>query len=71
MPILRPADDLCRRLLTVGLPEVKHNRRTLRSVVHRSTGVPPNEHVSADELARKILDLHEDGRLNLQDSDRF
>lgn len=63
MPIIKPSDDLCRRLLAIGLPEYRHNRRVLRGLVTQSTGLMPLEHETADELARTVLSLHERGQL--------
>ena len=63
MPIIRPVDELCARLSSIGIPERQHNRAALRTFVHLSTGLPPDEHVAADDLARKVLDLHRAGRL--------
>ena len=64
MPIIRPDDLLCAQLLAIGLPEYRHNRRVLRTLVHRSTGIPPGEHQTADQLARTVLDLHSAGQLS-------
>jgi hypothetical protein len=63
MSIIRPSERLCAGLLTIGLPEYRHNRRVLRGLLTRSTGVPPGEHEPADELAQKVLDLHKSGGL--------
>ena len=54
MPIIRPSEMLCLRIAVIGLPEYRHNRRVLRTLVHRSTGRTPDEHDSADSLARKV-----------------
>jgi hypothetical protein len=67
MPIIRPREELCGRLSRIGLPEYQHNRRFLRQLIERSTGEPPKEQMSADELAEVVLMLHISGLLVMAD----
>jgi len=49
-------------LAAIGISPEKHERRTLRSLIHERTGEPPPDHRTADELARMLLDIEKKER---------
>jgi hypothetical protein len=58
MPSQHPSSALSERLLGIGLEIDAHDRRALRSIIHTSTGMPPDETLSADDLAIAVIELH-------------
>jgi hypothetical protein len=63
----RPSGTLCRLLEAVGVSPRLHSKRALRTIIHRSVGVPPHEHKSADELAQQVLEIQSQGQLIIPD----
>ncbi len=57
MPRSVPSEPLREALEGIGVSGENQERRTLRTLVHQRTGVPPPDHTSADELARTLLRL--------------
>ena len=55
----RPRDELARALLEIGLTPKDLTHVALRAYVHTSTGYPPEEHTTTDQLAQEVLYLHE------------
>jgi hypothetical protein len=56
-PTAQLSDALCK----AGVPEEKHERRTLRTVLHEVSGHPPPDHCTSNILAEAILVLLKHG----------
>jgi len=55
-----PSQAFCDALRSIGLEEQDFKRPALRSIVHASTGAPPERGISTDELAAEVLRLYRD-----------
>ena len=62
MPAMLPSEPMRSALAAIGISPEKHERRTLRSLIHEKTGAPPPDHRTADELARMLLDIEKKER---------
>lgn len=54
----KPSVELAAALAAMGLAGHEQTRGGLRSLIHASTGVPPDLHLPTDQLARRVLELH-------------
>jgi len=70
MSSIRPYGELVyARLASIGIPASLHSGESLRQIIEKSTGVPPRDYLTADELARDLLAIHELGRPIVLDAD--